>query len=223
MTTTTAGDLIELARHERADLARLLAGLDEQEWNAPTLCTQWRVRDVVAHVISYDVLSPVHLVGRFLLGAVTLTSPGSIGVEQAASLSTSELLLRLETHLTPTGLTAGFHGAIGLTDGLIHHQDIRRPLGRRRAIPAERLRPALDFALRSPRLPARRLTRGLHLVATDLDWASGEGPEVSGQGEALLMAAAGRAGVTPELDGPGVQILEQRLEHRLDQRHHRGR
>ena len=216
--TTTAVDLIELARDERIDLARFLAGLEEQEWDAPTLCTQWRVRDIVAHIVSYDVLSPAHLVGRFLHGALTLTSPGSIGVEQAASLSTSELLLRLETHLTPTGLTAGFHGAIGLTDGLIHHQDIRRPLGRQRAIPAERLRPALDFALRSPRLPARRLTRGLQLVATDLDWASGEGPQVSGSGEALLMAAAGRAAVAPELEGPGAQILRRRIDERLARR-----
>ena len=72
MTTTTTVDLIALATHERTDLARFLAGLKEQEWNAPTLGTQWRVRDVVAHIISYDVLSPVHLVGRFLHGALTL-------------------------------------------------------------------------------------------------------------------------------------------------------
>lgn len=220
MRTTTAVDLIDLARAERADLAHFLASLGPEAWDAPTMCTQWRVRDVVAHIVSYDVLSPLQTVGRFVHGALTNTSPSAIGVEQAGALSTAELLLRLETHLTPTGLTAGFHGAIGLTDGLIHHQDIRRPLGHPRAIPAERLRPALDFALRSPRLPARRLTRGLRLAATDIEWASGDGPRVSGPGESLLMAAVGRAGITPELEGPGLRILEQRLEQRNQRRHH---
>ena len=218
MSALTTVDLMELATEERTDLAHFLAGLGAEEWDAPTLCTQWRVRDVVAHIVSYDVLSPSQTVGRFLHGALTFTSPSTIGVSQAATLSPAELLLRLGAHLTPTGLTAGFHGAIGLTDGLIHHQDIRRPLGCPRAIPVERLRPALDFALRSPRLPAKRLTRGLSLVATDLDWVTGDGPRVSGPAESLLMAASGRAGTAPELDGPGAQILEQRITARLRRR-----
>lgn len=213
MTSTTMhDDLIELARAERTDLAQFLHTLTPQQWDAPTLCTEWRVRDVVAHVISYDVLSPVRLVGRFLQGARQRKSPNSIGVEKAASLTQVEVLSRFEAHLTPTGLTAGFHGAIGLTDALIHHQDIRRALGQPRMVPAERLHPALAFALRSPRLPAKRLVGGLRLVATDLDWVNGDGPEVRGTAEALLMAIAGRHGITTELDGPGVQVLHRRLD-----------
>ncbi|WP_240519506.1 maleylpyruvate isomerase family mycothiol-dependent enzyme [Amycolatopsis antarctica] len=48
---------MRLAREERADLAEVLSQLTEQQWNAPTLCTRWRVRDVVAHIISYDHLA----------------------------------------------------------------------------------------------------------------------------------------------------------------------
>jgi len=47
-------DVRRLAREERADFAAFLATLSPQQWQAPTLCAAWRVRDVVAHVISYD-------------------------------------------------------------------------------------------------------------------------------------------------------------------------
>ncbi len=32
------------------DLAEHLEGLDDRQWNSPSLCSEWRVRDVVAHV-----------------------------------------------------------------------------------------------------------------------------------------------------------------------------
>ena len=50
-------DVRRLARDERADFAAFLATLSPQQWQAPTLCGRWRVRDVVAHVISYDELA----------------------------------------------------------------------------------------------------------------------------------------------------------------------
>jgi hypothetical protein len=50
------------------------------------------------------------------------------------------------------------------------------------------------------------------LVATDLGWASGRGPEVRGPAESLLMAMAGRRGVVDELSGPGQPTLAARVE-----------
>jgi len=40
---------------ERAALLDLLAELSPSEWDAPTVCTGWSVRDVVAHVLGDDV------------------------------------------------------------------------------------------------------------------------------------------------------------------------
>ncbi|MEU7814273.1 maleylpyruvate isomerase N-terminal domain-containing protein [Pseudonocardia sp. NPDC049154] len=34
----------------RRELADLLAGLHEEEWERPSLCAEWRIRDVAAHV-----------------------------------------------------------------------------------------------------------------------------------------------------------------------------
>ena len=89
-------------------------------------------------------------------------------------------------------------------------QDIRRPIGRPRPIPAERITAVLDFAKTAPPLKSRKRLRGLTLTATDLEWSTGNGPEVRGPAEALLIALAGRRGVTAELSGPGVATLAAR-------------
>jgi uncharacterized protein (TIGR03083 family) len=104
-----------------------------------------------------------------------------------------------------------FGSAIALTDGLIHHQDIRRALGHPRAVPEERLVAALKFAPRARALPAPANVRNLRLVATDIDWAHGTGPEVNGPGEALLVALAGRQQALADLSGPGLATLTERV------------
>ena len=104
-----------------------------------------------------------------------------------------------------------FGARIALTDGTIHQQDIRRPLGVPRAIPGDRLREVLDYAMVAPPVGASSRIRGLRLVATDVEWSRGSGPEVTGPGESLLMAAAGRAEAVDELDGPGLPTLAARV------------
>ena len=203
-------DTRRLARDERADFADFLATLAPEQWDGPTLCTRWRVRDVVAHVISYEELSTVGLVGRFLRGGLAPDRVNAVGVRDYADRSPDELVTLLRDHLTPRGLTAGFGGRIALVDGLIHHQDIRRTVDQPRTIPTERLRGTLDFGRTAPTIHARSRIRGLRLVATDLDWSTGDGPLVEGPAEPLLMAIAGRP-TTDELTGPGLPTLAARI------------
>jgi hypothetical protein len=47
----------------------------------------------------------------------------------------------------------------------------------------------------------RKGVAGLKLVAADSDWTTGEGPEVRGTGEALLMAMAGGNVAIDDLTG----------------------
>jgi uncharacterized protein (TIGR03083 family) len=204
-------DPVRLAQDERAELADFLAGLDREQWDAPTLCHRWSVRDVVAHIISYDDLGPAALVGRFAAGRFNPDQVNQIGVEQYAHLSPDELLAELKGHLRPAGLTARFGGRIGLVDGLIHHQDIRRALGAPREVPVERLATALPFARIAPPIRAFSRTRGLRLVATDIDWSNGAGPVVEGAAEPLLMAMAGRADALDEVTGSGKPTLAERI------------
>jgi uncharacterized protein (TIGR03083 family) len=202
---------MDLARQEREDFAALLADFSPEQWEAPTLCDRWRVRDVVAHVISYDELDRRGLLGRFAKGRFLLNRINAVGVADYASRPPQELSELMRLHAEPSGLPAGFGGMIALVDGMIHQQDIRRPMGLPRDIPAERLLPALSFAVTAPTILGFWRTRGVRLVATDLDWSTGRGPEVRGAAESLLMAMAGRRGVVGELSGPGQAKLAGRL------------
>jgi uncharacterized protein (TIGR03083 family) len=202
---------MRLAQDERADLADLLGGLTPEQWDAPTLCDKWSVRDVVAHIISYDDLGSVGFVGRFAAGRFNPDQANQVGVDQYTTLSSDELLAELKNHLGPAGLTARFGGRIGLVDGLIHHQDIRRALGAHREVPRERLTAALPFATVAPPVRAFSRIRGLRMVATDVDWSTGRGPAVEGPAEPLLMVMAGRADALEELTGAGLATLTERM------------
>jgi uncharacterized protein (TIGR03083 family) len=204
-------DVTGLARAERADMADFLDSLRPEQWELPTLCTGWRVRDVVAHVVSYEEHGKADLAKRLLR---TRLRPGRLneaGLAEYNSRTPRELVEFLRGHLEPHGATARFGGRVGLVDALIHHQDMRRPLGMPRVVPAERLRYALPFAVTAPPLRGFWNARGVRLIATDVDWARGSGPEACGEAEAVLMTLAGRRGVAHELTGPGAEILRRRL------------
>lgn len=201
--------LMDLAYEERSDLAAFLATLSPQDWHTESLCAGWTVKDVVAHVISYEDLTTFGLIKRFAKGLVVHAN--QVGVAEYSSLSPQELCDALNRHLRPRGLTAGFGGMIGLVDATIHHQDIRRALGRPRTVPAHRLLRILPLVPSNPRLGAGRRIRGLRLRAHDIAWQHGDGPEVTGTGEAILLAITGRRQAAEELTGPGAATLLDRL------------
>ena len=204
-------DLAALAEAERLELADLLGELEPQEWDAPTLCDRWSVREVVAHVFSYDDLRPHQLGGLFVRGRLDIARVNELAMQPWSRDSPAQLISRARTHLRPRGLPAAMKGGIALTDAVIHQQDIRRPLGRPRSIPAERIVPALNIAVTSPVLGTRRMIRDLQLSADDVDWRHGRGWVLRGPAEAVLMAVAGRADALPDCTGPGVPRLRTRL------------
>ncbi|NIJ11582.1 uncharacterized protein (TIGR03083 family) [Saccharomonospora amisosensis] len=204
-------DVMRLAEAERRDLADFLESLNPDQWQTRSLCPEWSVHQVVAHLISYDELGRLGLLARFGKGWLGPGDVNAVGVREYATRTPEELVALIRRYARPRGLTAGFGGAIALTDGLIHHQDIRRPLDAPRQIPADRLVAALRMALRSPRLPARRNVRGLRLVAGDIEWSHGTGPEVTGPAEAVLLAISGRPAALADLKGPGLDILTRRV------------
>jgi uncharacterized protein (TIGR03083 family) len=196
-----------LLADERADLVAFLGTLDADEWNTPSLCVGWRVRDVVAHLL-YD-SDPVY---RYLAGAVatgfSLRRAAARSVRRADRMEPAELTAALQRSVG-RGLFATIAPSVALADALIHHQDLRRPLGRSRVIDQDRVLHVLDHP--DPFASPRRRTRGLRFTATDVSWSRGDGPEVRGSAEAVIMAVAGRAAVLGELSGDGVGLLRTRL------------
>jgi len=56
-------------------------------------------------------------------------------------------------------------------------------------------------------LHAKKRISGLKLTVTDIDWSNGDGPEVTGPGEALVMMMAGRVVALDDLSGEGKATL----------------
>ncbi len=203
-------DVRRLAREERADFAAFLAALPPGQWEASSLCAGWRVRDVVAHVISYDELSTRGLLECAVRGRFWSSRINAIALARYDSYGPQQLLELLQAHLEPQGLMAALGGRVALTEGVIHHQDVRGALGYPRAVPPERLLVALRLALLGPDLGGLGRIRGVRVVATDLAFSAGAGPEARGPAEALLMTIAGRRGAAAQLSGPGQRKLAER-------------
>ena len=197
----------EHVRRERTELLAFLETLTPEEWEAPSLCNGWRVRDVVAHVVAYDRFAPI-LVWHFVRSGFSVDRVNHRTTAAWSSRSIDELLARLRANLRPGGITRLIGWPVALQEAVVHQQDVRRPLGRPRTIPAERVVGVLECLVDPPPLTGlQSRARGLHLAATDIGWTCGDGPLVSGYGEAIMMALAGRESVLDELTGPGVSLL----------------
>lgn len=202
---------LPLVEGERSDLAAFLRTMAPAQWDHETLCEGWSVRDVVAHVVSFDDVSPLLLPIEFARAGLSVDRFNDTLVRRYRDRTPGELLDALERIARPRG-GGRLLGPGALTDAVIHHQDIRRPLGEPRDVPADRLVLCLTVLRELPTgAGGLRRARGLRLVATDLDWNGGDGPEVRGPGEALLMGIAGRAVALPELNGDGKAILAGRM------------
>ncbi|MBX7455421.1 maleylpyruvate isomerase family mycothiol-dependent enzyme [Mycolicibacterium sp. 3033] len=173
------------ATEERRSFAELLAGLDDEQWNAPSLCAGWRVRDVAIHIVGYLDRSRA---GFFLEMARHRGRVDRLNAADLAHLSTwfrEEVVAALQAHADPRGVGAGFGGRIALTECMIHHQDVRQSLELPRTIDAGPLRAALDFARIAPLIRGAVRTRGLRM--------------------------AGRPDSLSQLSGPGLGALSRRL------------
>jgi uncharacterized protein (TIGR03083 family) len=196
-------------RCERTELLAFLETLTPEEWEAPSLCTGWRVRDVVAHAVAYDRFAP-SLVWHFVRSGFSVDRVNLRTAAAWSSRSIDELLARLRANVLPGGITRLIGWQVALQEAVVHQQDVRRPVGRPRTIPTERIVGVLECLVDPPTLTGlQRRARGLRLEATDIGWAWGDGALVSGKGEAIMMALAGRESVVDELIGPGVSLLRQ--------------
>jgi uncharacterized protein (TIGR03083 family) len=96
-------DVRRLARDERADFAAFLATLSPQQWQAPTLCARWRVRDVVGHVISYDELDARGLLAHVVRGRFRPDQVNAAALVGYVTRTPEQLLTLLTDHLQPRG------------------------------------------------------------------------------------------------------------------------
>lgn len=198
---------------ENADMSAYLHTLAPEDWERPSLCDGWRVRDVVGHILYGNELNLLTL--PYKLGKHGFSSDRSgkaYSIARAEGRSPDELVRDFDARDPWAGTCRVFPARLTLLDRLAHHQDIRRALDHPRAVPEERL---LAVLAPTPKLGSvfggKRRTKGLRLAADDLDWSWGEGPTVTGPGEALFMAMLGRPDPLPELAGEGLATFASRV------------
>lgn len=204
-------DYRRLHDDENADFIAYLATLTPEQWEMPSLCEGWRVRDVVGHILYGNELNLLTLPFTLARHGFSSDRSGKVNSIARAEGRPVDELLRDFTNRDPwAGTPRVFRARLTLLDRLVHHQDIRRALGHRRDIPEERVLPLVELA---PTLGSvfggRRRSKGLRLEATDMAFTHGpaDAPVVRGPGEAVLMAVLGRRQAASDLEGDGSEIL----------------
>jgi uncharacterized protein (TIGR03083 family) len=195
---------------QRLRVAALLDALDDDEWLRPSLCDGWTVRDVAAH-LTLQQLGPGHAP---MIVAALARARGDMNraihdmaCRRAATTPTVQLIAEIRAMVGSRRYNIGVTPRETLTDILVHGLDIAVPLGRPLEIAPDAAVEAATrlWTMRWPRpLPATRVLRGFRFVASDVDWTIGEGQEVSGPIEAILLVVAGRSVAGSRLSAPSV-------------------
>jgi uncharacterized protein (TIGR03083 family) len=199
--------LLEAAVHaERRDQADLLATLTPESWNAPTLCSGWRVREVIAHTTA-----PFHLsTGRMLLDLARARGDFNRMADRAARrdaarMPPEELLAILRANITHPWTPPGGGPQGALSHDLIHGLDITVGLGLDRRPPPDRVALVLSgLQPKNIKFFGTDLT-GVRLQATDLDWSYGTGTPLLGLAQDLLLLVCGRHLPPGRLEGAAAE------------------
>ncbi|GLW44376.1 hypothetical protein Stsp02_00380 [Streptomyces sp. NBRC 14336] len=177
---------------QRRTLADLLEGLTPAEWETPTACGDWRVRDVAAHLTLAPRFSYGDLVRDMVRARGNMDRLIHDTAVREAAKPTEEIVADLRGIVGSRRLAPMTTPREPLLDILVHGQDIALPLGRHREMPPAAARDAADrvWTMRFPPrpwpLPRKKL------VATDIEWSRGEGEEVRAPIAELLMLLTGR-------------------------------
>ena len=195
---------------ERAALATDLAGLTDEQWATPSLCSNWNVHQVLAHQLSAAKMTPFKFVTNFAGAGFNFAKFADKQVARegsggpAATLAAFQLAANRES--APPGPKDTWLG-----EAFVHGEDIRRPLGIKREYPLPEVARALTFYAGSDTIiGGKTRMSGLTFKATDADVSIGSGPVVEGPLMSLLLASTGRKSALDDLSGPGVELLSTR-------------
>ena len=208
MATTNPWPLIHA---EREALAADLATLTGEQWATRSLCTDWTVRDVLGHMTATAKMTPPKFFASFAAAGFKFNNMTAKGVAAEATAPPEAGLANFRDHLKDTTHPPGPVESM-LGEAVIHSEDIRRPLGLTREYPPEALvRVAQFFQGSNMIVGAKGRIADLTLRATDTDWSTGTGPEVTGPQLSLVLAMTGRSAALADLSGDGVDTLRSRM------------
>jgi uncharacterized protein (TIGR03083 family) len=199
---------------ERRSLAEFLDTISPEQWTTPTLCEKWNVQDLVGHLTAAGNITAPHFFGGFIRTGFNFDKFVEGDLRRYAQGSPADVRSRydaiIESDRTPPGPSY-----VALGEIMVHGEDIRRPLGARGEHPADHLTTLAEMYKKTGApLRAKKRLVGLKLEATDVDWSTGDGPEVRGPCMSLIMGMVGRAGALDDCEGAGVETLRSRASAR---------
>ncbi|MEV1296171.1 maleylpyruvate isomerase family mycothiol-dependent enzyme [Pseudonocardia sp. NPDC049635] len=204
----TKPEVWELVHAERRRLLDDLTTVDAPRWETPSLCRNWTVHDVLAHVVDTAKTGKIAFVWSMARARGDFDRANEDGVRRCKRDDPQQTLADfrqvLDLRRIPTA-----HRATRLVEAIAHGEDIRRPLGISGDYPSAAVHEALAYQLRTPASfgGSREHAEGCRLTDSDTGASWGEGLEVTGKAVDLLLAATGRT-ITPTLlAGPGAHRL----------------
>jgi len=207
---STGIDVWTDVHQERQALFELLETLTPAQWDAPSLCAEWRVRDVVGHMVSETRMTVAQVSLGWIASGFRVNNYIAKDAQRRGATPVAKLLEDFRAVVLARTNLPGLSSLSMLEDIVIHQMDIRRPLEQPRRIPNDRMIPVAKDLWTNRFFPGRKLFQGIRAVATDADWSAGDGLDVTGPIEALLLTLAGRYAALDQLQGDGTATLHMR-------------
>jgi len=205
-------DVWPVVHAERKALAADLHGLRDDQWEQPSLCRGWSVRDVLAHMTATAQMSGPRFFAKLAGSGFSLARLQARDITRVRGATPVDTLAAFESQVETTGGPPGPVETM-LGETLVHAEDVRRPLGIPHVSPLDAVARVADFYASSNLvIGGKRRVAGLALHATDTDWSHGEGPTVSGPVLSIVLAMTGRVVALDDLDGDGVAQLRSRTQ-----------
>jgi uncharacterized protein (TIGR03083 family) len=193
----------------RLGMADLLDSLSPADWDVPSLCAGWRVRDVAAHVAMVPTITTGQMIAAAPRAGFNPNKINTLMARRAGSVSPAQIAATLRDHAADRTTAKVLDTRNALFDAVVHSQDIALPLGIGFPVSADHARAGLErvWAMGWP-FQARRRLAGYTLTATDTEWTVGTGPRIEGSALALLLLLTGRTSTARDvLRGPGLDRL----------------
>jgi len=196
---------------ERGALVDDLSSLSDAQWQTPSMCSEWSVHDLLAHMVATAEMTKLGFFGKFAGSGFNFDKFAAKEVAAGTARGPAATLQAMRDAQNNTSSPPGPVDS-WLGETLIHSEDIRRPLGIKHEYPPEAVVRLLDFYKGSNLIVgAKKRISGVALRATDADWSTGNGPEVSGPAMSLLLAMTGRSASLDDLSGDGLETLGSRM------------